>query len=97
MDKYMNYVDNLMQNHPLEDTITVSENSSENFYLSGGDTKYTPTGGFPPIYVCEKKVDAKLETDEGKPKREYESHQTSVSIKNIMETRRKATPFFSLD
>lgn len=53
-----------------------------------------PNGGFPPIYFCsDKKKDAIFNEDEDKKRREYSSHKTAVSIKNILEKRRKVTPF----
>lgn len=47
-----------------------------------------PNGGFPPIYICDKiPIQLKPSGDELK-KREYETHQTSISLKSILDKRR---------
>ncbi|AYV78751.1 MAG: hypothetical protein Edafosvirus30_2 [Edafosvirus sp.] len=93
MENFNNYIDNvLMRNYPLE-----SDSVSENMVQIGGqtDTINRPTGGFPPIYVCDE-IDkqALIENEENK-KREYSTNKTAVSIKKIMEKRRNATPFIT--
>lgn len=49
---------------------------------TSGENVDVPFGGFPPLYVCKKTT----ETVE-KPKREYSTHKTAISIKNIMKKR----------
>lgn len=57
----------------------------------GFDYKNTPHGGFLPIKVCEKIIE-KAETEKSEPKREYEADNKTISIKSILERRRKV-PF----
>jgi hypothetical protein len=55
----------------------------------------TPNGGFPPIYICNddnEKSTREYAKKEIK-KQNYKTHNTSVSIKKIMELRRNANPF----
>lgn len=58
---------------------------------AGGQIKDKPTGGFPPILLCETKK--KEEVDEDGSKREYKTHKSAVSIKTILEKRRSNKPF----
>lgn len=53
-----------------------------------------PTGGFLPIYICDKKE--KLKEQEIHKKRGVTKPLTTLSIKNIIKERRKVTPFISL-
>ena len=109
MSRIMNYIDDLMMNQPLnsEEMYTPSSSGSfgssetSNEYFHGG--RYEPDeptglGGFPPIYVCDKKeVTESPFEDESKPKREYSKPKSTVSIANIMKERRNIKPFISLD
>ena len=52
------------------------------------NSELVPNGGFPPIYICEdklKRLRDKKHDEEDAKKRQYKTHQTSVSIKKIME------------
>jgi hypothetical protein len=102
MDRIMNYVDDLMMNYPLETeqsyTPTSPTNSTnpDDIIQGGKFDEQKGFGGFPPIYVCTKgetKDETPFEEEETKPKREYSKPNTAVSIVNIMEERRKVTPF----
>ncbi len=93
-----NYINALMENHSLT---TESEGIDKDtmIKLSGGQSKNEaqgPTGGFPPITLCEKDISKEVLSDDEKQKREYSSHKTAVSIKDIMEKRRDVTPFITL-
>lgn len=93
-----NYINALMENHSLT---TESEGIDKDtmIKLNGGQSKSEsqgPTGGFPPITLCEKDKSEKALSDDEKQKREYSSHKTAVSIKDIMEKRRDVTPFITL-
>jgi maltooligosyltrehalose synthase len=55
-----------------------------------------PTGGFPPIYQCSETDKDELIDDDKKKEREFQTHKTSVSIKNIMEKRRNVKPFIAV-
>ena len=84
-----NYIDDLMRNYPLD-----TESPDENMIQVGGKSEEDrPTGGFPPIYFCIKiEPTGNLETkEETKPKREFGPPSSTVSIKSIMEKRRKVT------
>jgi hypothetical protein len=91
-------MDYIMRNYPLEsDSIDTIYDSVSGTGQSGGQTSTNkPTGGFPPIYLCEKGEKEELFDEEDKKKREYATHKTAVSIKDIMEKRRKTTPFIAL-
>ena len=56
----------------------------------GAKTINEPDGGFPPIYECKEK-----EKDEVKDntKREYKTHKETISIRELMESRRKNKVF----
>lgn len=78
------------QKPPKKVTHTVKNKSSQS---GGADLdKTTPTGGFPPIFIC-KKGDKQQEEDKN---RGFATKKTAVSIKEIMEERRSNTPFISL-
>ena len=77
---YNKYLDMLMQNHPLD---TDSENSQYGGTKKDGSV---PFGGFPPIYFCSR--DLQIYNEENK-NREYSTHKTAISIKDIMKKRRK--------
>lgn len=98
-----NYLDNLMINHSLttesvstqsEDNIESKNKKKKKIKQKGGEENnlnipYIPHGGFPPLYICDQIKQEKEQTKE----REYSTHKTSVSIKDIMKSRRDITPF----
>lgn len=53
-----------------------------------GGSNDKPTGGFPPIYLCSQVKDKQEKNKEDKTKREYKTHKTSLSIKDILEKRK---------
>ena len=53
-----------------------------------------PTGGFPPIYLCDEYT--KLEENDENKNREYSSHKSTVSIKDILSKRRNITPLINI-
>ena len=63
-------------------------------FAGGGSQNISkPSGGFPPIYLCDKDdIDVEI-SDETKKKREYKTHKTAVSITEIMQRRRNVQPF----
>lgn len=94
MNKYIECVNELMVNNPLYSIQsetkydrTISERKYEQF---GGASEEIdrPSGGFPPIYLCDIKT-KKLIQEKEKTKREYKTHKTAISIKDIMSERRK--------
>ena len=95
----MGYVDMLMMNYPLDTTESdqsMSEYESYNMY--GGAMDKCKFGGFPIIVECKSGLTKKdiIEEKKQNEERAYETHKTSVSIKDIMEQRREKKPFFSL-
>jgi hypothetical protein len=91
------YLDELMRNHPLESEDSDAAVDTHTLYAknkarvqSGGAEKSLdmPIGGFPPIFLCDRD-----EEDSIAKTREYSTHKTAVSIKEIMKKRRDATPF----
>ncbi len=95
MSNIDNYINALMENHSLT---TESEGIAQD--MIGGkkstDVSQKPNGGIPPITLCEKGESKKALSEDDKQKREYSSHKTAVSIKDIMEKRRDITPFITL-
>jgi len=95
MYKYISCVDDLMKNHPsiYDETSIIETNTSDNDIhpLIGGASKDFPTGGFPPIHLCD--PTKKEISDKDIKKREYVSHKTTVTMKEIMEKRRDVEPF----
>lgn len=94
-------LDDIMMNYPLyyEDELSPTDSPKYRSLVGGKisiSTENIPNGGFPPIYVCDKKkpLSTNIIEDEEKKKREYTTHKASVSIKSIMEKRRKITPIF---
>ena len=68
-----------------------SDLSESEYNLVGGKSDNDfPYGGTPPIYICEKNKEEKLLEEETIKKREYQINKSAVSIKEIMEKRRKA-------
>jgi len=55
----------------------------------GGNGDY-PSGGFPPIFVCENKDEQSVQSDD-KSRREYKTHKSAISIKSLLEKRRTKT------
>jgi len=97
MAEYNNYVNDLMKNYPLDtDSISMESDDDIKQQFGGADADQDiPTGGFPPIYICQKKSPEDILTEKGEEinKREYSTHKTSVSIKDILTKRRKPEPF----
>jgi len=79
---------NIFKNHSL-DTDSYEYNDSMYKYSQIGGSNDKPTGGFPPIYLCSQFKDkTKEKQTEEKTKREYKTHKTSLSIKDILEKRK---------
>ena len=84
----------IFKNYPL---ITDSYDKDDIIKQIGGADEQAkpindePNGGFPPIYIC----DQESQTEESKEteKREFKTHKQTISIKTIMENRRKKLPF----
>lgn len=100
----MNFAD-LFQNNPL-DTDSYDDPNTEHESNNGNNkndnnTQYggnddIPNGGFLPIYICNKEKVNIQTNDDDKSKREYKTHKTAVSIKQILEKRRENTPFIKI-
>lgn len=75
----------LFQNNDLVTESSERPKTYKNVKMIGGSS--IPNGGFPPIYLCVDKVKDKKEEQISK-ERKYEATK-SVSIKSIMENRRK--------
>ena len=83
----MNTID-IFRNHSL-DTDSYEYNDYEYKYTQSGGSNDKPTGGFPPIYLCsEVKDKTKEKPRSDKTKREYKTHKTALSIKDILEKRK---------
>jgi hypothetical protein len=84
MNRVLRYVDDLMINQPFDSDEYTND-------MDGGklDIK-TGLGGFPPIFVCEKKLSNQSPFEEdNNSKRSYARGTQSVSIKSIMEQRQE--------
>lgn len=80
MDKYKEI---LSIEYPSEKSEYYSD-SEDNFNIqNGGAVTSKPNGGFPPIYIC----DSREQTKENTGNREYSTHKTAISIKDIMKKR----------
>jgi len=95
-------IDDIMKNYPLEsDSAELSSDSFENHkHIGGNDNDNNsenendvPNGGFPPIYSCKKQKPSGVIDQDQPIKREYKTEKSMVSIKDILDKRRKATPF----
>jgi len=100
----MNYIDLLMKNNTLD-----SESPDYDEYrkwtngkMRGGDdakvdsSKYNmPSGSYPPIFICSTEKEKEIEEHQKqiKKEREFQVNKQTVSIKKIMEERRKIQPF----
>jgi hypothetical protein len=88
MNKYeKKYINELMKNHFLE------SDSEPVIKQSGGGANDEPYGGFPPIYLCDSKEEKQEEENKN---REYNKHKNAISIKQIMESRKKISPFINV-
>jgi len=88
---YDKYLDMLMRNHTQE-TDSQSDESGQVGSASSRNDGSQPFGGFPPINLCSK---TSLQSAEETKAREYSTHKSAVSIKDIMKKRREVTPFIS--
>lgn len=81
-------MDTLFKNYSLDTDSYEYDGYTINHNQTGGSND-KPTGGFPPIYICseitEKKKDDKSKDD--KTKREYKTHKSALSIKDILAKR----------
>lgn len=78
----------LFKNYALD---TDSYEYNDHIYMQMGGGNDKPVGGFPPIYFCSDEKEKKIDDEEGttdKLKREYKTHKTSLSIKEILEKRK---------
>ncbi len=98
MNRYKSCVDDILTNYQYNDD---TESESDDIQIGGmmnvinkvgGNNINVPTGGFPPIYICEKED---VEEDKDITKREFKVHKTTISIKDIMKKRRDVKPFIS--
>ena len=82
--KITNYANSLLQNNIQETEYEITEYSPIK-QTGGNKTEISnrPTGGFPPIYICNKSIEKAKE----KP-REYLKSNDTVSIRDIMQQRR---------
>lgn len=100
----MDYINDLMSNHPLETETEYSLEEYDNDQTGGSKDK--PDAGFPPIYLCEK-ADQEMtifnKTQEQKKQYGKEGEKNVVSIQKILEKRKgkadeeeEESPFISL-
>lgn len=83
----MNTID-IFKNNSL-DTDSYEYNDFIHEHIQSGGSNDEPTGGFPPIYLCSQIKDkTKEKLSDGKTKREYKTHKTALSIKDILEKRK---------
>lgn len=95
----MNYINDLMKNHPLSTETELSDNDNlkkvigeteteydENFIeqIAGGNENLEPYGGFPPIYICKNiKSDDDIYMLIKKNKKTQRGYETQKSSVNI--------------
>lgn len=90
------YLDKLLENNIIDST----SSSNAEIILEGGgndDCKDFPTGGFPPITICNKQdnIFANINNKE-KKQRHFESDKKAVNIKDILDKKKDIKPFFDL-
>lgn len=85
------YINEVMKNK-LSETSFDSEYDfpSVDIFMKGGKSSDVPTGGFPPLIICDKK---EIKEEEKNKVRALETKKTAISIKEIMEERKNVTPF----
>ena len=72
-----------------------SPNSFNNILVGGNNKSQNiskPSGGFPPIYLCDEDDKDEISSKTQK-KREYKTHKTAISITEVMQRRRNVQPF----
>ena len=78
----MNYINDLYKNYPLESNLDLTVCSPNIDTLVGGKSDTNkPTGGFPPIYICEKR------DKEPEKLKEFAKTEQAVSLSDIMAQR----------
>jgi hypothetical protein len=83
------YINEVMKNKLSESSVD-SEYDYPNVNITGGKSSDKPTGGFPPLIICDKK---EVDIEEKSKVRALETKKTAISIKEIMEERKSITPF----
>jgi hypothetical protein len=92
------YFKKLMKNYPigenLSDALTTDNIHSDDTKklqspLRGGGINDFPTGGFIPIFICDTETPNVAQENK---ERQYSTHTSTVSIKEIMKKRRDVTP-----
>ncbi len=91
----------IFKNYPLDtDSFDGDWLDKHNHDLFGGhDVKNFPSGGFPPIYICDRDYDRNRTSDDKEKNnidkiiKEYKTHKTAVSIKSLLEKKKETAPF----
>jgi hypothetical protein len=89
------YINEVMKNK-LSETSFDSEYDypSVDIFMKGGKSSNVPTGGFPPLIICDKKeIKEEIKEEEKNKVRALETKKTAISIKEIMEERKNVTQF----
>jgi len=84
-----------MDNFVHEPKKSKSKKYKYNKYSGGGSSGGSsgrPTGGLPPIFICEEEMAKKMKDGEDKD-RGYATKKSAVSLKDIMQQRRDNAPF----
>lgn len=103
----MSYLDNLMQNNqldsaspysqfePYSDKLELQEGGKREEGKDSNGEEDRPTGGFPPIYKCSQasSEEVAIFVDTQETNREYDEVKKGVSVKDIIDKRRKNVPF----
>lgn len=81
------YINEVMKNKLSESSVDSEYNYPD---IIGGKSSDKPTGGFPPLIICDKK---EVDIEEKSKVRALETKKTAISMKEIMEERKNITPF----
>lgn len=92
MDNNTYINDYLMKNHELLTDEPIFDTTYNNIQTGGSDITNKPTGGFPPIVLCKSNIGKSIRS-ENKKRREYKPLKSSVSIKNIISSKKEVEPF----
>lgn len=90
------YMQTLINNYPLVGSAKHKHRKSQKYMQYGGSNNSHdyPTGGFPPIWFCNNDESQLIE--DANKNREYSTHNTSISIAEIMKKKRDPVAFIKI-
>ena len=86
----MNFQD-LFKNYSYNSESYEYPEMNKSSLIGGKQSENIPNGGFPPIYECETIEESS--SDDNNKKREYKTHNETISIRQLLESRRNNKVF----